>query len=108
MDTLFEVCSIKQKSLIASSLCPRESLLNSNSFGKFIAIKFGLKLFKRDEKEWVRVMGEGNKRKSAVDELINEFGLDMEVSTEKVKKRKKSKSSESSSSIKKEDDEEGE
>jgi hypothetical protein len=95
LDNLFLLCTLKQKGIIAGALGPREDQLNANPFGKFLATKYGVHLYKRDPKEWAECMGKGKKKKEALDHFVADLGLDLESSAlhSKEKKRRKVESS---------------
>ena len=88
LDNLFGKCTLKQKAAIASALGPREAQLNANPFGKFLSTKYGVNLYKRDEKEWAKYMGVGKKRKDALDQFVADLGLDLDTSTPLTKGKK--------------------
>jgi hypothetical protein len=92
IDTVWGWASIKQKEMVASSLCQRIAQLNANQYGKFIAEKCALRVYKSDPTQWAQNFEQSGKRKKGAEDLAAELGLDEdETPVKKSKKSKKSK-----------------
>ena len=73
MDALWEKSSWKSRELMASELAKRESQLNANYFGKFLAGKTMLSAFKRSKEDWKRALDSENKNASLAKDFLKDL-----------------------------------
>lgn len=71
--------------MIASELVGKEAQLLSNQFGKYIAYKAALSVFKRSKDQWKVVIGQQDKKRKVAEDFLS----DLDSST-KVKKQQMS------------------
>jgi hypothetical protein len=59
--------------MIASELVNKEAQLTSNPFGKFIARKAALAVFKRSKDQWKNVIGQQDKKRKVAQDFLSDF-----------------------------------
>ena len=73
LDGLWNQGSIRARETIASELVSKEAQLTSNPFGKFIARKAALAVFKRSKDQWKNVIGQQDKKRKVAQDFLSDF-----------------------------------
>ncbi len=81
LDGLWNQGSLKSREAIASELVGKEAQLLSDQFGKYIAYKAALSVFKRSKDQWKIVIGQQNKKRKVAEDFL--LDLDSSVKTNK-------------------------
>ncbi|KAJ9593168.1 hypothetical protein L9F63_015265 [Diploptera punctata] len=70
VDAVWEISSLKHKSIIMDELSAKEPILNSDQYGSILASKYALSLYKHRKEEWKDKLGKENRTKKLFADII--------------------------------------
>lgn len=82
LDAIWKRSSPKMKEIIAGELSKKETIMNNNTFGKFISTNCALSLFKRAREEWNKLQKSDNKKRELFDDILGTKKKDLKREAE--------------------------
>ena len=71
LEDIWKNLSAKQKALVATELCEKESKLLSDRFGRFVHRNFALNHFKKRRNDWMELQGSEQRKRQMFREFLD-------------------------------------
>lgn len=71
LDSLWDSLPLKLRTMLAEELAPKETILNSNQFGRILVNHYGLTLFRHKRSEWQDYQAKEHKKRKLFADIIS-------------------------------------
>lgn len=72
LDAMWAAMNVAQRQQVLAELAPKEAVLNGNQYGKIVASKYQLALYKHRPESWAEHQGATNKKRKLFEDILGD------------------------------------